>query len=181
MEDAALYFSQKIDQITAAALPGKPYILATIHRAENTDNPETLQNILSAINQLAETCEVVLPLHPRTKTIIRDSKLPLNFDPIEPVGYFQMLRLIRGASLVLTDSGGLQKEAFFFRKYCITLREETEWTELVENGYNHVAGSNRKLITTLAQKYFGKEIKDPLNLYGRGMATDFISKVLLEL
>jgi UDP-GlcNAc3NAcA epimerase len=182
MEDAALYFYQKTSlSYKNIDLPIKPYTLVTIHRAENTDNIQNLRNIMSVLNQLSEKNTIVLPLHPRTKKILRDSGIQLNFSPIEPVGYLQMLHLIKNASLVLTDSGGLQKEAFFFRKYCITLREETEWTELVVNGYNHLAGSDPGLITALSLKYFNKEIKDPKNLYGNGKAAEFICKTLSEL
>jgi UDP-GlcNAc3NAcA epimerase len=182
MEDAALHFSKQTNSSDKKLLlPEKPYILATIHRAENTDIPERLNGIISALNQLSKKCQIVLPLHPRTKKILLNSKIELNFPTIEPVGYLEILQLIKGASLVLTDSGGLQKEAFFFKKYCITLRDETEWTELVENGYNFVAGYNSVLILELFQLYFGKEIHEPINLYGNGTAADFICRTIKEM
>ena len=175
MEDAALYFYQKSVQLDIKPqYPDRSYILVTVHRAENTDDPERLGGIVSALNQLAAHTEVVLPIHPRTKAIFKKLNLKLNFEPIEPVGYLQMLQLIKNSSLVLTDSGGLQKEAFFFRKYCITLRDETEWSELVENGYNFIAGADTGVITSLAGQYLNKKVVDPPNLYGNGRAADFI-------
>ena len=91
-----------------------------------------------------------------------------------------MLQLLHGAALVMTDSGGLQKEAFFFRKYCITLREETEWVELIENGYNHLAGHNPDLIISLTKKFVNNHIEAPVNLYGNGTAALKICQSLLN-
>ncbi len=182
MQDAAMHFSEQTTSANSMLLlPEKSYILATIHRAENTDMPDRLREIILALNLLAEKWQVVLPLHPRTKKILLDSNIKLNFSTTDPIGYLEMLQLIKGASLVLTDSGGLQKEAFFFRKYCITLREETEWTELVENGYNYLAGHKSESIVSLSQLYFGKEIQEPVNLYGDGKAADFICKSIKEM
>ena len=121
--------------------PGS-YILATIHRAENTDSPERLSHIFEGLAAVANSTTVVLPVHPRTRAALADrgfrttarSKLRL----IDPVGYLDMLALEGGARLVVTDSGGVQKEAFFQRVPCLTLRDETEWTELVEAGWNRL-------------------------------------------
>lgn len=182
MEDAALYYFQKaIESGALSIVPTEPYILATIHRAENTDSLVNLQNIISALNQLSDQYRIVLPLHPRTKRFVEEYNLKLKFDTIEPVGYFGMLQLINNSSIVMTDSGGLQKEAFFFRKYCITLREETEWVELIEKGYNFIAGASISKITELVRCHFDKEIRDPINLYGNGKATDYICEVLSRL
>jgi UDP-GlcNAc3NAcA epimerase len=119
------------------------YILATIHRAENTDDPARLEAVFNGCSQLAREIPVVLPLHPRTRNILRQRGLleawskTIRF--IEPVGYLDMVRLESGACLIATDSGGVQKEAFFFQVPCVTLRDETEWVELVQLGWNRLA------------------------------------------
>ena len=118
------------------------YVLATVHRAENTDSPERLGHILAGLAAAASGTPVVLPLHPRTRAILSDQgsglTQPSGLRLIDPVGYLDMLALERGARLVVTDSGGVQKEAFFQRVPCLTLRDETEWTELVEAGWNRL-------------------------------------------
>ena len=113
--------------------------LATIHRAENTDNREALSRILSYLSTAAKESAVILPLHPRTRQAA--GRFGLDFGPInviEPVGYLDMIALLDGCTRVLTDSGGLQKEAYFFRKPCITLRDATEWVETIEAGWNRL-------------------------------------------
>ena len=115
------------------------YALATVHRAENTDDPTRLREIMDYLRHAAEERIVVLPLHPRTrKALERDGLMPQGIRTIEPVGYLDMQRLLAGATLVLTDSGGVQKEAYFHRVPCVTLREETEWIETIEAGWNRL-------------------------------------------
>ncbi len=115
------------------------YLLATVHRAENTDDPERLEAILAHLRGQAETTPVVMPLHPRTRKAVERFGLSLaGLEVIGPVGYPDMCRLLASCAGVLTDSGGLQKEAYFHRKPCVTLREETEWTETVEAGWNRL-------------------------------------------
>ena len=145
MYDAALYYSQKSDQISQILanlnLSSKHYLLATIHRAENTDNPQILEAIFTAFAYITKTIPLVLPLHPRTRKQLHHYQLDHLTQPltlIDPVGYLDMVQLTKNARLVLTDSGGLQKEAFFHRVPCLTLRTETEWTELVELGWNRL-------------------------------------------
>ncbi|MBE0685044.1 MAG: UDP-N-acetylglucosamine 2-epimerase (non-hydrolyzing) [Anaerolineaceae bacterium] len=127
-------------------LAPKNYLLATVHRAENTDDPEQLNNILTAFNQLTET--LVWPVHPRTQKKLVD----LNWQPekhiilIEPVGYMDMVRLEENARTIITDSGGIQKEAFWLQVPCITLRDETEWVETVESGWNTLTSINQEKI-----------------------------------
>jgi UDP-N-acetylglucosamine 2-epimerase len=127
----------------------KEYLLLTIHRAENTDNLNRLGSILLA---LAETKEkVVFPIHPRTKNALKKIKKLLskdngNFLCIKPVGYLDMLALEKNARKILTDSGGIQKEAYWLRVPCITLRDETEWVETVKSGWNIIAGANKSNI-----------------------------------
>jgi UDP-GlcNAc3NAcA epimerase len=163
--------------------PACPYsdkfILATIHRAENTDSIERLQNIFAAFNEIGRETRVLLPLHPRTKKIIEERKIDTSkITIIDPVGYFEMLSLLKNCSLVATDSGGLQKEAYFFKKPCITLRDETEWVELVEGGFNQLVGSSYDAICNAFKNIsdcFGTEKK---NLYGAGLAGEKIASFL---
>jgi UDP-GlcNAc3NAcA epimerase len=119
------------------------YILATVHRAENTDDRGRLRVILGALGKLSNARDVIIPLHPRTRHLIDadgDLKASLgNVRAIAPVGYLDMISLERGATLIVTDSGGVQKEAFFHRVPCVTLRDETEWTELVALGWNRLS------------------------------------------
>ena len=143
MQDSALFFARHAKKPEDLTLTDD-FILATLHRAENTDDPERLQAIVESLNLLhRRTASVVLPIHPRTRQAIRDSGLHLDVQVIEPVGYLEMLWLLQHCSLVLTDSGGVQKESFFFAKPCVTMREETEWLELVDIGANRLAGATR--------------------------------------
>lgn len=183
MEDAAMFYAKKASEkstiINKLNLNGNSFILATIHRAENTDNLNNLSGIIHALNKLNESTKVIVPLHPRTKKLIENHNLKPAFTCIEPLGYFDMIQLLQNCSLVITDSGGLQKEAFFFGKFCITTREQTEWVELVENGYNSIAGTDTNSIILLAQKALTAIFPEKLNLYGNGNACENICKSLL--
>jgi UDP-GlcNAc3NAcA epimerase len=176
MQDAAMYYSQfsheKSRIINQLKLENNNFILATIHRQENTDDLDKLKQIILALNTLQkERVRVVLPLHPRTKKIIESNNISVDFSIIPPVGYFDMIELIKHSKLVITDSGGLQKEAFFFKKQCITVREQTEWTELLDGGYNHLlpAQELEKLISVYDAS-LSKHLDFSLNLYGDGNA-----------
>ena len=159
--------------------PGNFY-LSTVHRAENTDNLQNLKSIIDALNKLNDISPVVLPIHPRTKKIIQENKLEVSFTLLEPVGYFDMMNLIKGSKLVLTDSGGLQKEAFFFNKFCITMREETEWIELVSGGYNITTGVNGDEILKGVRYFEGRNFESKDGLYGKGNAAELIVNDLLS-
>ena len=154
------------------------FILCTIHRAENTDNENRLKSIFEALNEIGEEREIVLPLHPRTKKIVQALDINTqNLTIIEPVGYLEMVWLIDSSALVMTDSGGLQKEAYFFQKPCITLRDETEWVELVEHGFNILVGADREKIINTYKNYSSLfTVYSSLNLYGNGDA----SKIIIE-
>jgi len=146
MYDAALRFAEvareKSRILERLGLEPGGYLLATVHRAENTDDPARLRAIFEGLFRVAEHYPVVLPLHPRTrKALERLGMLPRVKERLvvtDPLGYLDMLRLLEASRAVVTDSGGLQKEAFFFRRPCVTLREETEWVELVEAGWNRL-------------------------------------------
>jgi len=181
MQDAALYYTGKLGPgEILKALDLKEYILCTIHRAENTDDPERLQNIVEALNEINKKIPVLVPLHPRTNKIIDQLQLNVAFKTIEPVGYLDMIQLIINARLVMTDSGGLQKEAFFFRKNCVTLRDETEWIELIEHGVNVLAGSDKDRIVAAATSQLNRDSNFDIDLYGQGKASEIIVNEILN-
>lgn len=180
MQDAALYYRKDVYPLSKVVDVEKGFILATVHRAENTDDPERLKSIIEALNELNESNPVVLPLHPRTKKIVETLQLELKMTVIDPVGYLQMISLLESCCAVVCDSGGLQKEAFFFEKPCVTLRDETEWVELIEIGVNVLAGADK---TKIIQEFNGikdKAITDDGTLYGAGTASSRIVRELLD-
>ncbi|WP_417591538.1 non-hydrolyzing UDP-N-acetylglucosamine 2-epimerase [Owenweeksia hongkongensis] len=146
----------------------QPYALLTLHRAENTDNSTVLKRLLSTVNKINEQLPVVWPMHPRTKAKLRELEIPVEAKVIDPVGYLQMLPLIQNSKLVLTDSGGLQKEAFYLNKFCITLRKETEWTELVDLGVNRICGSDEDKVLEAFQYFTETPFTIKANPYGEG-------------
>jgi UDP-GlcNAc3NAcA epimerase len=157
------------------------YILATIHRAENTDNEVRLREIFNALNDISKTKQIILPLHPRTKKILMQLNININhLTIIDPVGYIEMVWFIDNCDLVITDSGGLQKEAYFLKKHCITLRDETEWVELVENNFNVLVGANRDKVLDI---YNNHKFSDSfeIDLYGNGKASEKIIKILMDI
>jgi UDP-GlcNAc3NAcA epimerase len=187
MYDAALRYGADDAGATLERFGVRPkeYVLATIHRAENTDAPDRLRSIFSGLRAVARSIPVVLPLHPRTQAVLQREPLPQPETPnlvlVDPVGYLDMARLERGARLIVTDSGGVQKEAFFHRVPCVTLRHETEWVELVELGWNRLVpptdadavhdGVVRGLEETGRQA-------PPSDLYGGGHASGRIVELL---
>ncbi len=182
MYDATLLFKEKARRPLNVALPEK-YALATVHRDENTREPERLRNIIKGLNDLADQCPVVFPMHPGTRKLIDTSGLPAfsgNIRVIDPVGYLEILFLLQHCQLVITDSGGMQKEAYFFQKPCITLREETEWTELVKAGYNILCGSDPALILEAFRQFTVKPPPFTGGLYGKGNASEIITKAFLQ-
>ncbi|AEB10468.1 UDP-N-acetyl glucosamine 2-epimerase [Desulfobacca acetoxidans] len=150
------------------------YFLATVHRAENTDDPTLLEHIINAFCILSQHFPVIWPVHPRTKKSLLESGLnDINkqfsrLHLIKPLGYFEMLNLERHARAILTDSGGVQKEAFFARVPCITLRPETEWLETVTGGFNVLAGADTEMIVSLALK--PRNLDQHYQPYGNGDA-----------
>jgi UDP-GlcNAc3NAcA epimerase len=174
MFDAVNYYQSKIEThatvIQTQQLEGKPFVLATLHRAENTNDPIRLKSICEAFNEINQEANIVLPLHPRTKAFLESNHIPLHAHIIEPVGYFDMLALLKNCQLVMTDSGGLQKEAYFFGKFCITLRDQTEWVELVEAGANVIAGATKENIVAQFKANYQRPIKVKEGLYGDGHA-----------
>jgi UDP-N-acetylglucosamine 2-epimerase len=157
----------------------KGYALATVHRAENTDAQERLISIFQAFEEIADGIQVVIPLHPRTRNKMEALGIPVR-GPIliEPVSYLDMLLLEKHARIILTDSGGIQKEAYFFDVPCVTLREETEWLELIEKGYNVLAGSNSESIYNSCQLMIEKSFAFQPDLYGGGKAAEKIVDII---
>jgi UDP-N-acetylglucosamine 2-epimerase len=156
MYDASIMYGQAAERRggpLADAWRPREFALATVHRAENTDDPQRLRGIASALDEIASTiCPVVWPVHPRTKKRLTELGCSTGaVTMIEPVSYFDMLLLESRARCVLTDSGGVQKEAYFFRVPCITLRDETEWVETLENHCNVLAGSCGETILEAAR------------------------------
>jgi len=180
MLDAALYYQQKNNSTVLQTLKVEPnnYFLCTIHRAENTNEVGRLSSIINALNELNKQYKVIVPLHPRTVKYIAEYSLKPEFAIIEPVGYFDMLQLIASAKMILTDSGGLQKEAFFFNKFCVTLRDETEWVELVQNDCNKLVGADGVKILSATQYFLQSNFPQNLSLYGDGKAGDKIAAIL---
>jgi len=181
MQDAAIYYSSKSQKPEIST--SEKFILCTIHRAENTDDLNRLKSIFSALTELSKSHQIILPLHPRTNNIIKKNNLDIdekNINIIDPVGYLEMIDLLKSCDFVMTDSGGLQKEAFFFDKLCLTLRDETEWVELVDNSFNVVVGSNTKSIINGVEKLKTFSPDFEKDLYGKGKAGQNIVEAIIN-
>ena len=175
MYDASLYYRKKAIPLNDE----KDFILLTIHRAENTDDPRQLTAIFRAINALSDF-RFIFPIHPRTRKIIEQEKITLadHIQLIEPVGYLAMLGLESTCTAILTDSGGVQKEAYFFKKPCVTMRDSTEWVELVATGWNTLTGADtEKIINAIKNLHIPNEYPA---LYGDGNCARKICEILGE-
>jgi len=184
MYDAALYFSGKADAkstiLSEFELEPKGFALCTLHRAENTDNKKRLESIITNIDKVAKNRRIVLPLHPRTKKALSD----LNFDLeassiqfVDPVGFLDMVMLEKNAMLIMTDSGGVQKEAYFHGVPCLTLRDETEWVELVEEGCNRLIRDFNTLEAEFEDSLRNTSFPDK-SLYGKGDSAKTIIDIM---
>lgn len=173
MQDAALYYAQKADEKSTILqqIGEDKFVLATIHRQENTDDPIRLKGIIDGLNSINQVSPVIVPLHPRTKKILQQQNITPQFKLIDPVGYFDMIVLLKNCEMVLTDSGGVQKEAFFFKKQCLTMREQTEWVELIAHGYNTLVGSDSDKIWLSYQNLLSRQPDFDVDLYGNGQAS----------
>lgn len=165
-------------------LQGGNYCLATVHRQENTDDLSRLYNIFFAFDKLAlKECPFIIPLHPRTRKNLKMLKPTVIQNPhvllISPINYVDMVALEINAKVILTDSGGMQKEAFFASVPCITLRDETEWVETIETGWNHLSGVNTDNIVTIFNSINNIRLGEPPNFYGEGNASKLILKHLI--
>ena len=195
MYDNSLYFSvmseQKSEILKELEITTDEFILCTIHRDTNTDDTSNLNAIFRALLRIQKTSnlKIVLPLHPRTKeklnshldeNLLTELNQNKNFKIIPPTGFLDIISLQKNARLIITDSGGLQKEAFFFQKPCIILREQTEWIEIVENGNAMIAGADEQKIGKCFEQLMKKTNFTYPNLYGDGNAANFICKKITE-
>ncbi len=212
LQFAATKAAAQSDIVERLDLKSQGYILATVHRAENTDDPKRLNNIMAALSELAEREPVILPLHPRTRKILErtSNRQTLNLEPrtsnielrtlnieqsspveprtlnierpslrlLDPLGYFDIIALEGSARMLLTDSGGMQKEAYWLKVPCITLRDETEWVETVASGWNILTGAERDRIVTAVQNFKAPATHPPL--YGDGQAAEKILSILCQ-
>ena len=187
MYDVALYFGQKAEAtsqiLQRLKLLNKQFILATIHRAENTDDPKRLIHIMKALIEMSQHMPIILPLHPRTHACLKQYNMlddvMKNLQVIEPVGFLDMIMLEKNSSLIVTDSGGVQKEAFFYHVPCVTLRDETEWQELVDLGWNTIVPPDENANITEAIIHALPQVGDMTQSpYGAGNAAEKVSDVL---
>lgn len=182
MQDAVKFYSKmaikKSSIISDLNLKNNNFVLATIHRQENTDSEENLKEIFEGLELISKKEKVVLPLHPRTKLALEKSNLNYNIHFINPVGYFDMLALLKNCKLVITDSGGLQKEAFFNEKYCIIVREETEWVELVDHNFATIVGSNKDKMLQAFNNFQTTKTNFNVNLFGENVGEKIYSEIM---
>src|SRR5205807_1818035 len=166
------------------SLSSQQYLLATIHRAENTDSAEQLQTIVEAFKKIARRVPLVFPVHPRTRHAALRSGISLQapgIQAIEPLSYLDMMMLQRHARAIITDSGGIQKEAFFHRVPCVTLRPETEWIELLSSGWNRLAPPiNTETIEAGVEAALASTPNSGNHLFGEGRAAERMTDILLE-
>lgn len=187
MYDVALFYRNKARECSTAlsrfGLVPKDFALATCHRAENTNDPDRLRGILVGLAQVAARMPVVLPLHPRTRKLVADHGLGewLNRLTItDPLPFLDMVALEQATALVLTDSGGMQKEAFFYEVPCITMRDETEWVETVDAGWNRLVSADADRIVQAAEEALsGRVARHAVAPYGDGHASEKIVAHLL--
>ncbi len=193
MYDNSLYFAnladQKVDLLQHLGLSRKPYILCTLHRDSNTDNPQRLNSIVDAIMELAKEIPVVLPMHPRTRKMVHQLLKPQkteqffstpNLHITEPVSFLEMIQLEQHTSLVMTDSGGVQKESYFFKKPCVILRPETEWIEIVNAGAASLVDADYKKILIISRHYIKNSPDNYPDFFGDGHAAEFILKEMTK-
>ena len=163
----------------------KQYILTTLHRAENTNNPNRLIGIISTLCELSTKVKVVLPLHPRTKKVIKEYSISTKgLYIVEPVSYLTMIALLVNSKIIITDSGGLQKESYFAKVPCITLRDETEWVETLENGWNRlISPDDCSAINNTVERLLKLDFTNAtyLESYGNGNAATKILDTLIDL
>jgi len=181
MLDAALHYSKSAAQKSTilSKIGTGDFVLCTIHREENTDDISKLSDLMKAIDLVHQKVPVVFPVHPRTKKNMEANNLKTDAILLEPASYFDMLVLLKSCSLVMTDSGGLQKEAYFFAKPCLTLRYETEWTELADHGYNKIVGTVPDWIAKNFEWMMDNLPDFQIKLYGDGSAAKKIVDSIL--
>lgn len=182
MKDAVEFYSkfseEKSSILNDLNIQNNQFVLATIHRQENTDTKTTLEAIFKGLDVVHKQKQVVLPLHPRTAKKLKEFNITTSITIIAPVGYFDMLELLKNCTMVVTDSGGLQKEAFFNKKLCVIVREETEWTELVTNGFAKIVGSDTDKISSTFNQFLNKNKAFDIALYGSNVGEKIVTSIL---
>lgn len=195
MYDNSLHFSDLSSRssilLKSLNLKDRPFILVTVHRDSNTDIASNLESIFKALLQLSEKYDqtIVLPLHPRTRNMLEKQLTPELYQSvigneqikiIPPAGFLDIIALEKNATMMITDSGGLQKEAFFFKKPCIILREQTEWIEIVQNGNAVLTGASEEKILDAYVQLTSQSKQSYPELYGDGKAAEFICQIMIE-
>ena len=188
MFDCALHFAETAeslcDPLADYSLARRRYILMTCHRAENTDNPQRLEAIMRAASRIGDTMPVLFPVHPRTANQLATGKFPIsdNVRMVSPTAYLEMLLLERNAAVILTDSGGVQKEAFIFGVPCVTMREETEWCQTLKDGGNLLAGADEETIVQAVWRQVNRvgPRANPADHYGDGKAAQRVINLMVE-
>jgi UDP-GlcNAc3NAcA epimerase len=182
MLDAVRYYAQfsdtKAQVYRRLDLEIGKFVLATIHRQENTDDIHNLKAIFEGLEHINKEQQVILPLHPRTRKILENHNLKYNITILEPVGYFDMLELLKNCSMVVTDSGGLQKEAFFNQKPVIIARTETEWIELVDHGFAKIVATDPKKMFESFEFFNQKKLDYNMTLYGNDVGEKIYQEIL---
>ncbi len=174
------YFKKKIERKINKSFPSS-FILCTLHRHTLVNSPDKMREIIKSLNEINRKIPIILPAHPSLRNTISQLGLQTDFIITEPVGYLEMIDLLRCCTLVITDSGGLQKEAFFSKKVCITLRNETEWTELVASGVNFLAGdSSSEKIIKILEKAIDIKANFKQKFYGDGNAAEIIVNEIIS-
>ncbi|WP_435262206.1 non-hydrolyzing UDP-N-acetylglucosamine 2-epimerase [Tenacibaculum sp. nBUS_03] len=187
MKDAVEFYSKLSEEkstiIDSLKLLTNGFVLATIHRQENTDSKNSLESIFKALEEINLKLPVVLPLHPRTASKLKEFNMKPEVTLIDPVGYFDMLALLKNCNMVITDSGGLQKEAFFNKKHCVIARKETEWVELVDSNYAKITGSEKEKIVEAFNYFLTSTMSFNEELYGTNVGEKIyksINKLIQE-
>lgn len=189
MYDNSLYFAATVNGQQTTDMIQEDYVLCTIHRNNNTDDPARLSAIVKALLRISEETDIIIPLHPRTKNLLNvnlDSETYNNLinskkvHITEPASFLEMIKLEKRASMVITDSGGVQKESYFFKKPCIIMRSETEWKEIVETGAAIIADADEERIVEAYHHFKNNNIETFPDLFGDGKAAEFICKELIN-
>lgn len=170
-----------IDQLNSKSPLDFPFVVCTLHRQENTDKLDRLKDIISALNEIAISQKIIFPIHPRTKSILDKINFKLNTNILftNPMSYIEFMNHISHSEIILTDSGGLQKEAFFLKKNCLVLRDETEWTELIDTNHNILCSSKEDIVNAFSNySSLNKDFNKPI--YGDGNTAEKIIQLIKE-
>ncbi|OPY62531.1 MAG: UDP-2,3-diacetamido-2,3-dideoxy-D-glucuronate 2-epimerase [Pelotomaculum sp. PtaU1.Bin065] len=186
MYDCMLYYKNKVEgtpTLNLLRLKPKYFILVTIHRAENTDNLEVLSELLYGLDEISVHMTVIIPLHPRTRKELKKINITLkdNVRFIEPLSYLQMIEMENNASIIVTDSGGVQREAYFLGTPCLTIRNETEWIETLQNGLNILCGTSKEAIVSAFNNIVKRKIEgNKIDFFGNGRASELVLSKLIN-